>query len=57
VAYTVPKLKDFSPAALDNAARELLSALEREAAKRVRQTSARAFATIGLDARTESWLK
>jgi len=33
VAYTVPKLKDFSPAALDNAARELLSALEREAAQ------------------------
>ena len=30
MAYTVPKLKDFSPEALDSAARELLSALERE---------------------------
>src|SRR5882672_3266906 len=28
--YTVPKLTDFSAAALDNAARELLSALEQE---------------------------
>ena len=30
VAYTVPKLKDFSPKALDKAAEELLSALEQE---------------------------
>jgi len=29
--YTVPKLKDFSPAALDKAADKLLSALEKEA--------------------------
>src|SRR5579862_5831339 len=32
VAYTVPKLKDFSPAALDKAAAKLISALEKEAA-------------------------
>src|SRR5438309_576548 len=31
--YEVPKLTDFSPAALDNAARDLLSALESEATK------------------------
>jgi phenylalanyl-tRNA synthetase alpha chain len=31
VPYTVPKLKDFSPAALDEASDELLSALEQEA--------------------------
>ena len=30
--YTVPQLTDFSPAALDNAARDLLSALESESA-------------------------
>jgi phenylalanyl-tRNA synthetase alpha chain len=30
--YTVPKLRDFSAAALDSAARELLSALEQESA-------------------------
>ena len=30
--YTVPKLTDFSPAALDSAVRELLSALEQESA-------------------------
>src|SRR6266478_7443473 len=30
VAYTVPKLKDFSPEALDKAAAALLSALEKE---------------------------
>ncbi len=33
VAYTVPKLKDFSPAALDRAVAELLAALEQESAK------------------------
>jgi len=32
VAYTVPKLKDFSPAALDKAAEKLLAALEKESA-------------------------
>jgi phenylalanyl-tRNA synthetase alpha chain len=32
VAYSVPKLTDYSPAALDDAARELLAALESEAA-------------------------
>jgi phenylalanyl-tRNA synthetase alpha chain len=32
VAYTVPKLKDFSPAALDKAVEKLLSALEQESA-------------------------
>jgi phenylalanyl-tRNA synthetase alpha chain len=32
VAYTVPKLKDFSPAALDKAAASLLAALEKESA-------------------------
>src|SRR5581483_7764573 len=31
MAYNVPKLTDFSPSALDNAVRELLSALEQEA--------------------------
>jgi phenylalanyl-tRNA synthetase alpha chain len=33
VAYTVPKLKDFSPEALDKATNELLSALDEEAAR------------------------
>jgi phenylalanyl-tRNA synthetase alpha chain len=32
VAYTVPKLKDFSPTALDKAAEKLLAALEKESA-------------------------
>jgi predicted component of type VI protein secretion system len=32
VAYTVPKLKDFSPAALDKAVEKLLAALEKESA-------------------------
>ncbi len=32
VAYTVPKLKDFSPAALDKAAERLLAALKKESA-------------------------
>jgi phenylalanyl-tRNA synthetase alpha chain len=33
LAYTVPTLKDFSPAALDSAVSELLSALENESAQ------------------------
>ena len=33
LAYTVPTLKDFSPAALDSAVSELLSALEQESAQ------------------------
>lgn len=33
VAYTVPTLKDFSPAALDDAVSELVSALEQESAQ------------------------
>ena len=32
MAYTVPKLKDFSPTALDKAIEKLLSALEKESA-------------------------
>jgi len=32
VAYTVPKLKDFSPAAIDQAVEKLLAALEKESA-------------------------
>src|SRR5947209_20258418 len=32
VAYTVPQLKDFSPAALDKAVEKLLSALDQESA-------------------------
>src|SRR5256885_16909019 len=32
VAYTVPKLKDFSPAALDKAAERLLAPLKKESA-------------------------
>jgi phenylalanyl-tRNA synthetase alpha chain len=32
MAYTVPKLKEFSPKALDNAVEKLLSALEKESA-------------------------
>lgn len=32
MAYTVPKLKDFSPAALDKAVEKLLAALEKESA-------------------------
>jgi phenylalanyl-tRNA synthetase alpha chain len=33
MAYTVPKLKDFSPAALDQATEKLLAALDKEAAE------------------------
>jgi phenylalanyl-tRNA synthetase alpha chain len=33
VAYTVPKLKDFSPAALDKAVKQLLATLEEESAE------------------------
>src|SRR5439155_25166280 len=33
VAYTVPKLKDFSPTALDKAVEKLLSALQQESSK------------------------
>ncbi len=33
MAYTVPKLKDFSPAALDKAVADLLTALQKESAK------------------------
>ena len=33
VAYTVPKLKEFSPTALDKAVEKLLSALEQESSE------------------------
>jgi phenylalanyl-tRNA synthetase alpha chain len=39
VAYTVPQLKDFSPAALDKAVNKLLSALEKESAELVTRAS------------------
>ncbi len=41
--YTVPKLTDFSPAALDSAVRELLSALDQESAAVVSENDWKAF--------------
>jgi len=41
--YTVPKLTDFSAAALDSAARELLSALEQESASVSSETDWKAY--------------
>jgi phenylalanyl-tRNA synthetase alpha chain len=41
--YTVPKLTDFSPAALDGAVRELLSALEQESASVSSENDWKAF--------------
>src|SRR6202051_4034101 len=41
--YTVPKLTDFSAAALDNAIRELLSALDQESAAVVSENDWKAF--------------
>jgi len=43
VAYTVPKLKDFSPAALDKAAERLLAALEKENAEVKTESDWKAF--------------
>jgi len=43
VSYTVPKLKDFSPAALDKAAEKLLAALENEAAEVKRESDWKTF--------------
>jgi phenylalanyl-tRNA synthetase alpha chain len=43
VAYTVPKLKDFSPAALDKAVEKLLSALEKESASLKNDSDKKAF--------------
>lgn len=41
--YTVPKLKDFSPAALDKAAEKLLAALEKESAAVAREAGWKEF--------------
>ncbi len=41
--YTVPKLTDFSPAALDSAVRELLSALDQESAAVASENDWKAF--------------
>jgi phenylalanyl-tRNA synthetase alpha chain len=43
VAYTVPKLKDFSPAALDRASADLLAALQKESAKIANDADRKAF--------------
>jgi phenylalanyl-tRNA synthetase alpha chain len=43
MAYTVPKLKDFSPAALDKAVEKLLSALEKESASLKNDSDKKAF--------------
>ena len=43
MAYTVPKLKDFSPAALDNAATDVLAALEKESASLDNNADRKAF--------------
>ena len=43
MAYTVPKLKDFSPAALDKAADKLLAALEKEASAVKNDADGKAF--------------
>ena len=41
--YAVPKLTEFSPGALDSAARELLSALEQESSAVSSENDWRAF--------------
>ena len=43
MAYSVPKLKDFSAAALDKAAEKLLAALERESAEITAETDWKTF--------------
>src|SRR5712672_672081 len=43
MSYSVPKLADFSPAALDGAVRELFSALEQESAAVASETDWKAF--------------
>ena len=43
MAYTVQKLKDYSPAALDKAAEKLLAALEKEAAEVKTEPDGKAF--------------
>src|SRR5437764_5516005 len=43
VAYTVPQLKDFSPAALDKAVDKLLAALEKESATLSDENHRKAF--------------
>jgi phenylalanyl-tRNA synthetase alpha chain len=43
VPYTVPQLKDFSPAALDQAVEKLIAALEKEAAKGGDENQRKAF--------------
>jgi len=43
VAYTVPQLKDFSPAALDKAVEKLLAALEKESASLSDENHRKAF--------------
>src|SRR5437660_11811672 len=43
VAYTVPKLKDFSPAALDKAAERLLAALKKESADNKAESDWKSF--------------
>jgi phenylalanyl-tRNA synthetase alpha chain len=43
VAYTVPKLKDFSPDALDKAVEKLLSALEKESSSVKNEEDKKAF--------------
>src|SRR2546423_1797916 len=43
VAYTVPQLKDFSPAALDKAVEKLLAALEKESATLSDENHRKAF--------------
>jgi phenylalanyl-tRNA synthetase alpha chain len=43
VAYTVPQLKDFSPAALDKAVEKLLAALEKESATLADENQRKAF--------------
>ena len=43
MAYTVPKLKDFSPKALDKAVEELLSALSKESAALKSEAERKAF--------------
>ena len=43
MAYTVPKLKDFSPAALDKAVEKLLAALDKESAALTDEDQRKAF--------------
>ena len=54
MAYTVPKLKSFTPATLDKAAEKLLAALKEEAEGVTSEADWKAFRDRWMAARTAS---